>query len=268
MKYIKKFESFNVNETMDMMFMPVDPIAGAADMYSDIYKSIKDSMVQPIVKWLNEKGVDILNSVKPSKESLKKIYDFMMKNFGTISPDLNSENITKMIDALGLEKIKENNQEDEWHTVEGENIIVKILATLKYLFGLNIAGWFGLPAFVTGLFMTDGNGAIAALYWIGAFVVSWLLTKILEIFGYDGTDSAAVGRYDVDKDKFANRFKSKPSDPDQYSQGSYGKPNIPFGGLKKYIFVDGKIVEAPPVKSGSRSLLSPEAEKAGVKVKL
>jgi hypothetical protein len=200
MKYIKTFESYSVNETQDMMFMPVDPIKGAADMYNDIYKSIKDSIVQPTVEWLNEKEDAILKSIKPSNESLKKIHDFMMKNFGTISPDLNSKNITKMIDVLGLEKIKENYQEDEWHTVEGESIIVKILAKIKYLFGLNIAACAGVPAFVTGLFMTDGNSATAALYWIGAFVVSWLLTKILNTFGYEGSDVAAVGHYDPSKD--------------------------------------------------------------------
>jgi hypothetical protein len=199
MKYIKTFESYSVNETQDMMFMPVDPIKGAADMYNDIYKSIKDSIVQPTVEWLNEKEDAILKSIKPSNESLKKIHDFMMKNFGTISPDLNSKNITKMIDVLGLEKIKENYQEDEWHTVEGESIIVKILAKIKYLFGLNIAACAGVPAFVTGLFMTD-RADLAALYWIGAFVVSWLLTKILNVFGYGGSDVAAVGHYDPSKD--------------------------------------------------------------------
>jgi len=207
MKYIKTFESYSVNETQDMMFMPVDPIKASAEVYGDIYKSIKDSIVQPTLEWLNEKGDDIVNSIKPSNESLKKIYDFMMKNFGTISPDdflLNSKNITKMIDVLGLEKIKENYQEDEWHTVEGESIIVKILAKIKYLFGLNLAACAGVPAFVTGLFMTDGNGATAALYWIGAFVVTWLLTKILNAFGYGkgdlSDDVAAVGHYDPSKD--------------------------------------------------------------------
>ncbi len=140
MRYIKTYESFNVNETMDMFTLPVDPIKGAADVYKDIYNSIKDTAIKPVLEWLEDKGYDLLESIKPSKESVKKIYDFMMKTFGTISPDLNSETVSKMIDALKLEKVvKENYQEDDYHTVEGENIIVKILGTLKYLFGLNIA---------------------------------------------------------------------------------------------------------------------------------
>ena len=52
------------------------------------------------------------------------------------------------------------------------------------------------------LYRTDGGGtaSTAALYWIGAFVVSWLLTKILNTFGYEGSDAAAVGYYDPSKD--------------------------------------------------------------------
>ena len=41
MKHLKTFENFNINETMDMMFMPVDPIAKMGDIYSDFYKEMK-----------------------------------------------------------------------------------------------------------------------------------------------------------------------------------------------------------------------------------
>ena len=248
MKYIKTYESFKINETEDMFFMPVDPIKGAADMYKDIYNEIKDSVLKPIVNWLNEKGAGILNSIKPSKESLKKIYEFLMEHFGTISPDLSSENITKMIDVLELEKIKENNQEDEWHTVKGENLFVKLLATLKYLFGLNIAGWAGLPAFFTGLLVSGGSGTIGFVYWVAAFVITWVLIKVLELFGYDGSDTAAVGRYDADKDKFSGRFNRDGDFRGNTDKYSYGKQNIPVGGWKKYVFKDGKIVADEPVR--------------------
>jgi len=45
MKHLKKFESFNINETAgDMMTMPVDPIKGAADTYKDIYQSLLNKL--------------------------------------------------------------------------------------------------------------------------------------------------------------------------------------------------------------------------------
>ena len=36
MKYISTYESFSVNETMDMFTLPVDPIPGIKDVISDI----------------------------------------------------------------------------------------------------------------------------------------------------------------------------------------------------------------------------------------
>jgi hypothetical protein len=54
MRYLKTFESFNINETMDMMFMPVDPIAGAADVYKEIGDYIKNKMTE-LVKFLGDK---------------------------------------------------------------------------------------------------------------------------------------------------------------------------------------------------------------------
>ena len=36
MKYISTYESFSVNETMDMFTLPVDPIPGMKDVISDI----------------------------------------------------------------------------------------------------------------------------------------------------------------------------------------------------------------------------------------
>ena len=53
MRYIKTYESFNINETMDMMTMPVDPIAGAADVYSDIAKAIGNK-IDEITKLLKK----------------------------------------------------------------------------------------------------------------------------------------------------------------------------------------------------------------------
>ena len=40
MKHLKTFESFSINETMDMMTLPVDPIPGSIDVYSEVFKSI------------------------------------------------------------------------------------------------------------------------------------------------------------------------------------------------------------------------------------
>ena len=100
MRYLKKFESFNVNETMDMMFMPVDPIKGMADVYSDISDAI------------GNKIGEITNSLKKAAApDVSKIKDFMIKNFGTSTPEFSKENVEKLSKVLGLSSIKEGYQE-------------------------------------------------------------------------------------------------------------------------------------------------------------
>ena len=94
MKHLKTFENFNINETMDMMFMPVDPIAGAADLYNDFYKEMKKKVVKFIDNIKNE-GKETKEAfnlvVRASKDEIEltkaqrtKIYDQLKDIFKTI----------------------------------------------------------------------------------------------------------------------------------------------------------------------------------------
>ena len=62
MKYIKTFESYSVNETQDMMFMPVDPIKGINDVLADI----KEATFQK-VKEKVEANFDTINRYYKSR---------------------------------------------------------------------------------------------------------------------------------------------------------------------------------------------------------
>lgn len=44
MRYLKTFESLNINEGQDMMFMPVDPIAKTGEVYGEIFQSLLDKL--------------------------------------------------------------------------------------------------------------------------------------------------------------------------------------------------------------------------------
>ena len=67
MKYLKTFESFTTNETMDMMFMPVDPIAKMGDVYSDFYKEIKS------------KAKNFFDAIKKEGKETKEAFDLVVK---------------------------------------------------------------------------------------------------------------------------------------------------------------------------------------------
>ena len=184
MRYIKTYESFNVNETMDMMFMPVDPIAGAADVYKDIAKAI------------GNKISEITTSIKKAAlPEVEKIKDYMIKIFGTTVPAYTEENAQKLYDALGLSSVKESFQ-------EGENLAIKLCGRIKQVLGINIYAWAGIPlAIVLGGMMMSSTLAVFGIL-IGSFALLFLFTKIMQVFGYgnEDTDVADVGDYNPSQD--------------------------------------------------------------------
>jgi len=64
MKYIKTYESLNINEGQDMMFMPSDPIAKSSEVYSEVIQWLKG-----IVTKLDKSSIP---DFKKLKEELKK----------------------------------------------------------------------------------------------------------------------------------------------------------------------------------------------------
>lgn len=67
MRYIKTYENFSVNETMDMMFMPVDPIDAMGNVYSDFYKEIKS------------KVKSFFDAIKKEGKETKEAFDLVVK---------------------------------------------------------------------------------------------------------------------------------------------------------------------------------------------
>jgi hypothetical protein len=74
MRYIKTYESFKTNETMDMMFMPVDPIAGAADVYKEIGNYIKTKMGD-LVRYLGDKYNEFIEKFEEICDMIAKAID-------------------------------------------------------------------------------------------------------------------------------------------------------------------------------------------------
>ena len=93
MKHLKKFESF-VNEMMDMMTIPVDPITASGDIYDKFYKEIKEKVVEFIDNIKNEgketkEAFNLVvraskDEIELTKEQRKAIYDQLKDIFKTI----------------------------------------------------------------------------------------------------------------------------------------------------------------------------------------
>ena len=106
MKYVKTFDSFKVNETLDMFTLPVDPVPGLEDVLSDISQ------------WVSETGEFIWSKLTSFIDWCKKV--------------LNKENLkeyfSKLFEAIGeLSKIQLNRATNlffskDYHDVEWNDI--------------------------------------------------------------------------------------------------------------------------------------------------
>lgn len=188
MRYIKTYESFNVNETLDMMTMPVDPIAGASDVYKDIVKAVG-----------NKIGEITRSLKKAALPEVEKIKNYLTRIYGTTVPALTKANAQKLYDSLDLDitgyKVQENFK-------EGENLAVKLCGRIKQVLGINIYAWAGIPlAIVLGGMMMASTAAVFGIL-IGSFALLFLFTKIMQLFGYgnEDTDVAGIGDYNPDQD--------------------------------------------------------------------
>jgi hypothetical protein len=88
MKYIKTYESFNVSETMDMMFFPVDPLNG----YEDLWDQFKTNMKKKIKEFIENIKQEGRETVEAFKLCVKASDDKI---------DLNKEERNKIWKQLG-----------------------------------------------------------------------------------------------------------------------------------------------------------------------
>jgi hypothetical protein len=106
MRYVKTFENFKTNETLDMFTLPVDPIPGMKDVMSDIGQ------------WFSETGELIWNKITGFIDWCKKILN---------KEDL-KEYFSKLFEAIGeLSKIQLNRATNlffskDYHDVEWSDV--------------------------------------------------------------------------------------------------------------------------------------------------
>jgi len=195
MKYIKKFESFNVNETMDMMFMPVDPIAGVADLYSDIYDEAK-SYLKDKFNQFEEKLEQAVDSILPKIDG-EKVMESVEKFFGKDPLNLTSEDI-----KLAFRKLEKSNESfmDKYDAADpynghGEKMdtplkdvkggaINKIGSILQYICGINLLSIGSMGTFLAWLIGIQLSFGMSFMYSIIAFIIIHIVRKLATMAGY------------------------------------------------------------------------------------
>jgi hypothetical protein len=138
MNYVKKFENFNVNETLDMFTFPVDPVPGVEDVISDISEWVSEtgefiwSKINDFIDWCKK----ILN-----KENLKEYFSKLFEAIGELSKiqlnrasnlffskdyhdvewnDINLDNVKNLYSKIS-NSIKEFTTDKSWSFKDDEN---------------------------------------------------------------------------------------------------------------------------------------------------
>ena len=212
MRYLKTFESFNINETMDMMFMPVDPIAGAADVYKEIGDYIKNKMTE-LVKFLGDKFDLFIEKLTSLADSIvgtigngaEKVLENIEKMFGPVG-SLSYEDVKKMIELKfkgQIETAVKSNEGYYWEpSPEAKKNIHReqesgqgnattslpkdsgpvqaVLAILQNIFAFNLYAC-GLPlALLLGVLMTKvALGAF--VFMIASFIITGIALAVIMV---------------------------------------------------------------------------------------
>lgn len=147
MKYIKTFESFELNETLDMMTMPVDPIKGAADVWGDVWNSVGE-FVEEGKEWFYsklEQFVDHILKALDVKEIIKRIESY----FGVDVHDLTIKKAFDILMRKNRNLIKESN-DVEYQKHKNSDSFQISLEVLQGIFGVNAFGG-GIVAIIAGV---------------------------------------------------------------------------------------------------------------------
>lgn len=183
MKYIKTYESFKTNETMDMMTMPVDPIKGAADVYSDVAKYLGNKFTEATTK-VEEAAQSVVEEIG-SKAG--QVLDSVEKYFGVNADELTYDMVVDKLKATNESFVDRYDSTDPYgdeslgsplSDVKG-GPIQKIGSILQNIFGINILTFGLLGTFLTWLLGSGVNPAMSMLYSIIGFVVVHIVRKLV-----------------------------------------------------------------------------------------
>lgn len=190
MKNLKNYDSYFLNETMDMMTLPVDPIAGGKDVYGDLIRGLKDGISEFI-----DGGTEAIDSTVAelrgkASTALRSAESFFGKSADKITYDdvvnaMEEEKILKEAESFmdRFDKADPYGGHDEEMLTPLKDVkggaFQKVGAFLQRVFSINILSFGMIGMFISSFFMTiPVNWALSLVYSGVAWLVVHLLRKL------------------------------------------------------------------------------------------
>jgi hypothetical protein len=190
MRNIKTYESYSMNETMDMMFFPVDVIAGQKEVYADLMAGLKSKFAE-FVDGGSQVIDETVKSLGPkSSEALRNSQKFFGKSPESISYDdvisaLEEEGLAEGESFVDKYDRADYGEDEESITSFGHNVkgglAQKALSVIGGIFGINLLSFGMLGSFIAGILGLSIGFAPSMIISIVAWIVVHMIRKILVV---------------------------------------------------------------------------------------
>lgn len=188
MRNIKSYETYSLNETMDMMFFPVDVIAGQKEVYDTLIAGMKNKFSEFV-----DGGTQVIDeTVKEARGKASQALSNAEKFFGKSAEKITYDDVIASIEKGGIAEAESymdrfdradpygGNDENilDMSTVKGGSA-QKALAFLQNIFAANTLSFGTLGFFLSRCFGIMMNPAMSIIIGTVAWIVIHLIRKLI-----------------------------------------------------------------------------------------
>lgn len=190
MRNLKTYETYSMNETMDMMFFPVDVIAGQKEVYADLMAGLKSKFSEFV-----DGGTQVIDeTVKKSGGKASQALSNAQKFFGKPAESISYDDVITAIEEMGVmegESFTDKYDRADYggdeesitsfgHKVK-EGPAQKALSILGSIFGVNSLTFGLLGSFIAGIAGSHVSPATSLVASIIAWTVVHIIRKLLVV---------------------------------------------------------------------------------------
>jgi hypothetical protein len=188
MRNIKSYETYSLNETMDMMFLPVDVIAGQKEVYDNLITGMRNKFSEFV-----DGGTQVIDeTVKEARGKASQALSNAEKFFGKPAEKITYDDVMAAIEKEGITEAESfmdrfdradpygghDEEVGDMSTVKG-GPAQKALAFLQNIFAANLLSFGLLGSFLAWCFGIMGGPAMSMMVSIVAWIVIHLIRKLI-----------------------------------------------------------------------------------------
>ena len=188
MRNIKSYETYSLNETMDMMFFPVDVIAGQREVYDNLIAGMKNKFSEFV-----DGGTQVIDeTVKEARGKASQALSNAEKFFGKSAEKITYDDVIASIEKGGIAEAESYmDRFDRADPYGGDGVAMqdmstvkggpaqKALAFLQNVFAANLLSFGMIGSFLSWCFGMQMNPAMSMMVSIVAWTVIHLIRKLI-----------------------------------------------------------------------------------------